>query len=183
MTENQKFQDLFNDKQINNSFNNRDFFEYYRIRFGKTKGLYRSEYSNIVSDFFKAISIELLKPNYRIRMPFNTGEIYLLKNRCKVIKNKDGIDRLFYPIDWKETKKIWDEDPVAKEKKILIRFTNEHTGGYVYRAKYRRPKRLDSGISLMDFEPCRDIKRKLAKYLKETNGYLNCDIKESFKCK
>ena len=91
---------------------------------------------NIVSDFFEKVSEELFKPNYRVRLPFNSGEVYLLKHKSKVLTNKNGDKRFYYPIDWYETNKLWEEDVDAKNKKILVRHTNDHTGGYVYKIKY-----------------------------------------------
>lgn len=178
--ENQIFQELFNSKEKNQTFNNKDFFKYYRSIFGKTKGLYLHEYSNIVSDFFEKVSEELFKPNYRVRLPFNSGEVYLLKHKSKVLTNENGDKRFYYPIDWYETNKLWEEDVDAKNKKILVRHTNDHTGGYVYKIKYKLPNRFDSGRSLIRFIPSRFFKIKFSKYLKNNNGYLNCDMKEFF---
>lgn len=181
--ENQTFQDLFKNKSKDETLNHKDFFKYYRIKFGKTKGLYETEYSNIVSDFLERLIEELFKPNYRIRLPFNSGEVYLMKHKCKVISNYKGEQRMFYPVDWFETNKLWEEDEDAKKKKILIRHTNDHTGGYVYRIKYRIPNRFDSGRSLIRFFPSQTIKKKLANHLRENNGFLNCDIRETYICK
>lgn len=180
--ENQTFQDLFNNRKTNSKLNHKDIFNYYRITYGKTKGLYKNEFSSILTDFFEAIADELFKPNYRIRLPYNTGELSLVKNRCKIIPNKNGESKIFYPINWKETNELWESDEDAKNKKILIRYTNEHSGGYIYKIKYVLPKRITSGMSLMRFFPCKNMKLKFANILLNDNGYLNCDIKETYKC-
>ena len=49
---------------------------------------------------------------------------------------KDGkiVNKL--PVNWKATNKLWKENPEAKRKKIRIRYTNEHTDGYVFHVYY-----------------------------------------------
>lgn len=175
---NQTFQDLFNAKPKDETFNNKDFFKYYRMKFGQTPGLYIREFSNIVSDFFEEIGNELFKPNYRIRLPFGIGDVYLQKHKCKTIINKDGKTQLYYPIDWYETNKLWQEDEEARKNKTIIRHTNDHTGGFVYRIRFKRGNKKDKGNTLMQFIPARSLKYRFADYLKENDGFLNCDIRE-----
>lgn len=93
-------------------------------------------YKNVLNDYLKANKNAISNFGYSYTLPERLGRIEIRKLKKQVTVSKDGkiINKL--PINWKETKKLWKENAKAKEKKILIRYTNEHTNGYVFKIVY-----------------------------------------------
>lgn len=76
---------------------------------------------------------------YVFRLPCRLGRIEIRKTKKEIkVDPKTGeiINKLV--INWQATKKLWASNEEAQEKKIKIRYTNEHTDGYVFRPRYMK---------------------------------------------
>ena len=54
------------------------------------------------------------------KMPAQMGELELRKKQCGVTM-KNGHLHITYPVDWKATKELWQQDEEAKQKGTVIR--------------------------------------------------------------
>jgi hypothetical protein len=124
-------------------------------------------YGNILKDFNKAIMSEILYDNFEYTLPSMLGELSIKKY------TKSTLEIAKLPIDWKETKSMWEEDPETREQKKLIRQLNDHTNGQIFRFKYNKKKARYKNKSVYKFLACRTAKRELATALKDTNVEIN----------
>ena len=86
----------------------------------------------VLEDYYLAIKNMISFEGYQFRMPENCGRIEIRKVKREVEVDGDGkiVNKL--PVNWKATNKLWSDNPKAKEKKIKIRYTNEHTEGFIF---------------------------------------------------
>jgi hypothetical protein len=104
----------------------------------KKRNIPYKEYRKIVVDFFEFL-IDNLIEGHLVHFPLALGNIQICGIKQKILKDENGnIKNL--PPDWKETIKLWNEDPEAKKKKIIVRYFNIHTDGITYRATWFRAK-------------------------------------------
>lgn len=136
--------------------------------------LTQTQYSFILKMFNEAIGHELIFNNFNFKMPYRLGNLVILKNKPKIYVDKDDKVINCLPVDWKETLKLWEEDPKAKLEKKLIRCVNEHFNGYVAKFKYDRSNARYANKTVYNFIPCRTLKIALAKAVKNPN--INIDF-------
>jgi len=166
-----------------------DYYDYYAINNfkeyleGEKRGIIyknskyfvdRATYSKIVSDFNQMVCEEIMYENFEFKLPARMGDVSIKKYKPKMEFDENGllITRSL-PVDWKATNELWAENPEAKEAKKLVRFTNEHTKGYIskwYYGKASANYRFKSGYV---FKASRANKREIAKILKDED--LNID--------
>lgn len=97
---------------------------------------------------------------YVFRLPQRLGRVEIRKILKEIkIDPETGavINKLV--INWQATKKLWLENPQAKEKKIKIRYTNEETDGYVFRAKYMKNTANFKNKSIYKMSVNRELRR------------------------
>lgn len=136
-----------------------DYFEYYQ----KTlEGSCDSKkYNQIVSDFNKNLVQLIIEDNLIFYMPGLGFEICIRKEKRKP-KLVDGKVVNTVPVDWKATNELWDKDEEAREKKLLVRYNNSHTAGFVFRIYCRKFKARVKHKNLFKFKPNRKFQRALA---------------------
>lgn len=157
-----------------------DFYNYYKDNnFGNNKEslfyLERSEFNSIVTMIFKGIKDLILYENFEFNMPSRLG-ILSIKKVKRNIKVIDGKVAATLPIDWKKTNELWESNPEAKEKKVLIKHINNHTNGYVCRFRYNKSKANYKNKSIYRFRAARDFARELKTAL--FNKKINIDFYE-----
>lgn len=96
----------------------------------------KEKYYKILEDYLEEIRNLIGKEGKTYILPQRLGKIQLRKIKGEIKLNDDGTIRNNLTINWKETKKLWNENPAAKEKKIKIRYLNEHTDGYSFKLVY-----------------------------------------------
>lgn len=86
----------------------------------------------VMREYLSSIRDLISKKGYVFKIPENCGriEIRKVKREMEIDENGDIINKL--PPNWKATNKLWAENPKAKEKKIIIRYPNEHTEGFIF---------------------------------------------------
>jgi len=95
-------------------------------------------------------------------MPSNTGIIEIRKSKAEVTINEDGTIRNSLPVNWQETRKLWNENPEAREKKIKIKFVNLHSNGYTFKFLYLRTKANYKHKKIYRLKFNRQLKRQLS---------------------
>jgi hypothetical protein len=111
-----------------------DYYKYYKKNNSDPKS--KDKYREVLLDYLESNRDLVSKKGYNYRIPRRLGNIQLRKFKKEVTIDKDGnvVNKLV--INWKKTKALWKENPEAKERKIKIRYTNDHTNGYVFRIVY-----------------------------------------------
>lgn len=149
--------------KINHSVGVYDAYKYIRKNnwFNIGRPLTEHEFYTIIRSINKLYAIELSKGNSVI-FPQRMGTLELRKgNRGVSLKN--GKLSISYPINWKETLKLWYNDAEAKEQKILIRYENNT----VYHVKYNKYRAVYNNKSYYNFAVNRAIKQQLHKNIED----------------
>ena len=113
--------------RVQNPYTLKDIYEFYIDEVGDDS-IYTIEYDmyvNIVTEYFKEISNNILYKARTFKMPFGLGFL-------SIIKIKVGIDKKKMALDW--------ENSVKYNKQIF--HTNEHTDGYKYRFHWDKPNSI-----------------------------------------
>ena len=143
-----------------------DYYKFYKAQYNKD--ISRNVYKNIIKDFNEALMDLIIEESLVYALPYINTEIMIKKDRRKPkITNGKLINNT--PVDWRVTNKLWAEDADAKEKKILVRYNNFHTSGYVFRIYCKKFKCNLKYRSLYKFKPNRKFTRKLSARLFDSN--------------
>lgn len=121
--------------------------------------------NNAVAEVNSEIINEMILENRFFKLPHRLGTIMIFKHKPEPKYKKDG--SLTLPIDYKETNKLWAEDPIAKEKRKYVYFRNLHTGGYTMFFKWIKSGTNVRNIKAYDFVPVKGAKRQLSAALKD----------------
>jgi hypothetical protein len=92
--------------------------------------LLRTEFTKLLRKINTRIIEEMVLKNFAFNMPCKLGEISIKKKKPTLYVNDDGevVNKL--PINWGETKKLWENDAKSKKDKKFVRYLNTHTNGY-----------------------------------------------------
>lgn len=143
-----------------------DYRNYYNKRYDKN--ISKSIYNSIITDFNNGIKDLIINDSLIYKMPSLNLEILIKKEkRVPRIQNGKLVNNI--PPDWKATKELWEKDPEAKEKKLLVRHNNSHTSNYIYRIYCKKFKCNIKSKNLIKFKPNRMFQRDLAKRIKDKN--------------
>lgn len=128
----------------------------------------RTVYTAICKEMNEAIFKLMVDDNFEFRLPSRMG-IQRVKKWKPVPKfdEKGELITTNLPVDWKATMQLWKEDKECKEAKQLVFHTNTHTNGY--KCKWYWSKKICNvaNKTVYQFIPSRDMKRYLAKRVKE----------------
>lgn len=164
--------------QIKSHVNSSDFLKYYKQN-SKFKNLARKEIRDVLDNIFFEIIESIIFKGYEYNMPSRLGSIIIIKT--KITPNENNLTK-YYPTNYKATKELWESNPEAKEKKVLIKHLNRHTNGYLMKIHYNKFNSLYKNKTVYQFIPARyTFKRKLNKALIEHGNKLN--FHESYKKK
>lgn len=126
-------QDKRNHK-IKSDYGRADYYKHYCKKVDKPVS--KERFYAILDDYLNEIHNMISQEGYEYDMPCRIGKIQFRKYKSEVKLSNDGKVINNLPINWKATNKLWEENPNAKEKKILVRHVNKHTGGYTYTLRY-----------------------------------------------
>lgn len=156
---------------VKSDFGIKDYYKYYKDNGGKLSTI---KYSRVLRSIVTNMCNIVIEKDYRYKLPSNMGIIVIEKYKNKTIKDKKGILRVKYPIDFKSTLKLWKDYPELSEgpKKQLVRFNNEHSGGYTFRIRYKTNKANYKNKSLYFIKFNRGFKLRLRDFI---NRYGNID--------
>lgn len=168
-----KVQEKRNHK-IKNSYGVYDAYKYYRKNKPKDKKyiLTESQYFSIIRTINKQL-IDKLLLNSEINFPCRLGSLIIIKNTTKIYKENNKLKNT-YPIDWKTTLELWEEDSESYKNRTLVK----HLSKEVFKIKYDKSKANYINKSFFDFKPNRDLKLQLKELIKENN--INAYIKNRY---
>jgi hypothetical protein len=129
-----------------------EFYRFYKNNYSEVVD--KKLYSDITRDFFNIIFDRMIFNNETFQLPYEMGEMFIGKKKQKSFEA--------LPINWKETKELWDKDPVAKENKVLVKHFNRHTDGYIFRFIWSKLNAKFIKKSLYRFRPIRAHARKMS---------------------
>lgn len=141
--------------------------DYYKLYLSKSeKKVSQKTFNDVISYFNENIIKLMLEENVEYLFPNMAMRIVTRKEKRKP-KIVNGKLHNNIPIDWKTTKELWESDEEAKEKKIIVRYNNSHTSGFVFMIKLYR-----FGINYKNkrhyrFKASRNFARALAKRIKD----------------
>lgn len=146
--------------KIKTDFGIKDYYKYYceHSKNPKSKELF----DKVVYSFNKEIVNSIIN-NGLDYTPVKAKFTFCIRKNKRSIKLKDNIVVNTHPIDWKTTMKLWEDDPEAKKRKLLIRFLNNHTSKYVFRILMLKYTNNYLNKRFFRYKPPRSFQRTLAK--------------------
>ena len=149
------------DHKVKTHYGMKDYFNFYLKKPG-VKKVSRTVYGEVIKEFNGHVRDRLSMKGAGYIFPFRLGKIELRKVKTEVKIGDDGEIINNLPINWRETRKLWNESPKAKERGVKIRFTNEHTEGHTFRIFYIRSKANYKNKSIYKMQFNRQMKRQLS---------------------
>ena len=147
--------------RVKADYGSNDYYRFYSQR--NSSPVSRKVYGEILREFNEYVRDRLSGKGAGYIIPSGLGKIELRKMKAEVKIDDDGVIINHLPTNWKETRKLWLENPVAKAKNIKIKFTNEHTDGHTFRIVYLRSKATYKNKSVYKMRFNRTMKRDLSK--------------------
>jgi hypothetical protein len=155
-----------------------DFYKYYLCNRKSNHELLQKEFSDILYEFHDAVTNFCVYDNYILHLPFNLGNIYIVKKKLKIFIDDNGKLVKRAPVNYLATKELWERDEEAKKNKKLIYYLNEMTDGYIMSWKWNKSKVTLVNKGVYIFRPLRQIKRKITEALEKTEYKLNYYLNE-----
>ena len=151
--------------KIKRDYGMNDYYKFYKS--ASKNPVDKTKFNKIISEFNSKIVNLIIEEGLEYRpslLHFN-----FCVRKIKYIPYLDDNNKLINnsPIDWKSTKQLWDDSEEAKDKKVVLRFLNNHTSKYVYRIKVTKSGIKYKNKRLYRFKACRSFKRSLAKRIKD----------------
>lgn len=143
--------------------------DYYKYYSNQSKApISNLKFNNIVSTFNSKIVDMIINDGLEFT-PKTLQFTFCVRKTKRLAKIKD--DKLINtsPIDWKSTKDLWEKSKEASDKKILLRYLNNHTSKYVFRIKALMENKPYKNKKLYRFKACRSFQRNLAKRILDEN--------------
>jgi hypothetical protein len=137
---------------------------------GLTTGSYKikpKEFGKILKDANKAVLDLIVKENFEFKIPCSLGFLSMRQSKVKYkLDNNGELMVRNLSIDFKATKDLWKVDEDAYKARSVVYHTNEHTNGNRMAYWWKKSKRPPFGCKVYYFLPCREMKRRPAKLLK-----------------
>jgi len=133
------------------------------------KPISKVEYVKILNDFMLFLTKKLFEVG-EILLPARLGILKIVGSKIKV-KTENGTIKGLAP-DWVKTKKLWDSDIEAKNKKQLVYHFNEETNGIRYRFVWSKKRIFLNNKTLYVLKMTRKNKRTLSNLVKNSKEYL-----------
>ena len=152
--------------KLNTDFGIKDYYGYYKLTSKDSKP--KSLFNKIVYEFNKKIVDSIINDGLEYT-PVKTQFTFCIRKNKRTIKLVDNKVVNTHPIDWKTTTELWKNDKDAKEKKLIIRFLNNHTSKYVFRILMLKVKNTYLNKRFFRYKPSRSFQRDLAKRILDPN--------------
>ena len=142
--------------------------------------LYRREAKNpknqkvfkIVTEEFNKFIFRKLIEGEEVSLPERLGRFLIAgrKTRPRIDPNTGYVKGL--APNWAETKKLWKNNPKAKEEKELVYYFNEHTNGIRYRLHWIKQKVFIKNKDFYMFRLTRDNKQEIHEAINKGGEYI-----------
>jgi hypothetical protein len=145
--------------RIKSDYGIADYYKFYRSIGGK---LTSKEFNKVIRDFHYEIGSILLDREYSFKISSRLGVLTITK--VKTYIKYDPVSKSLktnLPPNWKETNKLWEEDPEAKANKTIVRLENQHTNKFKYKFLYKKNSANYPNKTLYKFRANRQLKQRL----------------------
>lgn len=143
-----------------------DFYKYYKNQYMKVKSrlidknsayyLSYGQYISIIERFNILLRDKMLYESKEVHLPIRMGSLCIKKYKPKIkLKNNKVIN---LPIDWKATNELWTSDEDSYNKRRFIRYTNEHSNGWIASVYWDKANCNATNKKKYSFEACRTFK-------------------------
>lgn len=123
------------------------------------KPVNKATYKNINYEFNRFL-MEKVKEGHTISLPEKIGKVSVLGKKQK-LRFEEGKIKGLAP-DWVKTKKLWESNPIAKEKKQLLYHENNHTDGVRYKYIWWKKGIILHNKALYSLRVTRENKRTIS---------------------
>ena len=121
------------------------------------------QYNEITKGFMKFI-MKKVHEGEQVELPARMGIMIIAGRKVIPRFNNEGEITNLAP-DWVSTKKLWESNPEARERKQLVYHFNEHTAGIRYKLCWNKGMSGALNKILYIFKPSRENKRKVWKQI------------------
>ena len=149
-----------NNNQLKANYGMKDYYKHYCKNVENP--VTAKQYNEIIGVLNQGIIDLILNNNLEYNIP-HVGMTLCVRKFKSIPKIENGKLINNTPIDWKATNALWDENPEAKERKILLRHLNTHSSKHVFRIKLLKFGKLYKNKKHYKFKAARDFSRALAK--------------------
>jgi hypothetical protein len=140
-----------------------NYYKFYDKKYGSKVD--KKKFNKIVTEFNKGLVDLILNSNISYKMPYLNLILEIRKDKRKPrIENGTLVNPV--PVDWKRTKALWERDKEAKEKKLLVRYNNSHSSGYVFRLFLKKFNSTIKNKGVLKIKTNRKFQRQLSKRIK-----------------
>lgn len=124
----------------------------------------KKSFIRIVNGFMLFMCYKLFQIG-KINLPTRLGTIEIVGRKIKPIVEEDGTIKGLN-VNWKETRELWNSDPIAAEEKRKIYHFNEESEGLNYKFFWSKNRVLVPNKNFYNLKMTRTNKRQLAKIIK-----------------
>lgn len=137
----------------------RDYFKYFKSEYPNIK-INSKKFSDVIKRFNEELVNLIIEENVEYKLPHLGASIAVRKDK-RIPRIVDGKLHNPTPVDWKATNALWDTDEEAKERKLLVRYNNNHTSKYVFRINFKKYIYPFNNKKYYNFDTCRKFARQL----------------------
>ncbi len=152
--------------KISKDYGMTDYYKYYQTT--SKNPVNAIIFNKVISTFNKTIVEKIIEEGLEYT-PIMLQMKFCVRKHKGTIKLKNSRLVNTNPVDWKTTMKLWEEDEEAKEKKLVIRYLNNHTSKYIFRIKMIKEGYTYKNKKFYRFKACRFFQRALAKRILDPN--------------
>lgn len=161
----------------------KDFYKYYSKNFkikikNKTKVVTNKFnigyplYKDILGDINLGLRDLIVKRPTDYKMPGGLGIICIRKKKKYIgTDSKGNIVKAILPVDWQTTHEMWKNNPEAKAKGKVFRYTNEHTNNFIFEWHYIKTNLRYKGYISYYFYPTREGRKLLFNQIMTNSEY------------
>lgn len=113
-----------------------------------------------IAERFNEFIVDLLIDGQTVKLPERLGSLYIVGTKTKPRLDENGNVQGLSP-NWKETYKLWNSNPKAKEDKVLVYHFNERTNGIRYKLHWEKKKVFVANKYFYSFVLSRTNKRRI----------------------
>lgn len=123
----------------------------------------------LIANAYMQFLIDKVIEGEEITLPARLGTLSIIGNKRKLRFSEEG--KPILPPNWAKTKKLWDNNPKAKEEKKMVYCTNEETGGVVYKFLWSKNRVPIENKTLYALRMTRTNKRAVNSAIKRGKEY------------
>lgn len=149
-------------------------YRHYRNNVPRGMGLSDRQVFMQIMDGFIKINIEKMLEGHEVELSSGNslGTMMIVGNKVKPSFDADGNIKGL-STDWNKTKKLWESDPAAKERKQRVYHFNEHTNGVRYNFRWYKKDIVLANKDLYYLNTTKKLRRKFIKKLRDGGEFYN----------